>query len=91
MFTRHTDIHTLVLKNSKLRIILFLWDRIFLVPAETDRERDKEREKREGIKRSMWLILESGVKNAAEQSDPPLITVAHLRLVKLCAVIPFGQ
>ncbi len=43
--TQHTDVHTLVRKNSKLQIMLFLWDRIFLVPAETDRERQREREK----------------------------------------------
>ncbi len=39
------DVHTLVRKNSKLQIMLVLWDRIFLVPAETDRERQREREK----------------------------------------------
>ncbi len=84
------DVHTLVRKNSKLQIMLVLWDRIFWYLLRQI-ERDNEREKREGIQMSMWLILESGVKNAAEQSDPPLFKVAHLRLVELCAVIPFGQ
>jgi len=40
---------------------------------------------------SMWLILECGVKNAAEQSVPPLFSAVYIRLVELCAVIPFGQ
>lgn len=40
---------------------------------------------------SVWLILESGVKNAAGRSDPPLFSVVHLRFDELCAVIPFGQ
>jgi len=61
-----------------------------LVPAETDRERQREKE-REGILMSMWLILECGVKNAAEQSVPPLFSAVYIRLVELCAVIPFGQ